>query len=77
MDEAQQIPLSAVPILLQIIAQPDHASRDDTLALLCDLVAGSYGEDGDAIGAVIRESGGLSRDRIRNTRTHGSITYRS
>ena len=55
----QAIPLSAVPILIEIIGQPEHPQRDDYLATLCDLVASSYDEDGDALGSVIRESGGL------------------
>lgn len=59
MEELQSVPLSAVPILLQILNSPEHPNRDDTLGLLCDLVGSSYGEEGDAIGAAIREAGGL------------------
>ena len=55
----QTVPLSAVPILLQILASPDHPNRDETLTLMCDLVASSFGEDGDALGSTVRESGGL------------------
>ena len=57
--DLETVPLSAVPILLQIISQPDHASRGDTLSLLCDLVSSAYDDDGEAIGGAIRESGGL------------------
>ena len=57
--EVQTVPLTAVPILLQILASPEHPNRDETLTLLCDLVASSYGEDGDALGATLREAGGL------------------
>ena len=59
LDGADQVPLDAVPLLLQIIGQPDHEERDETLAILCDLVSSCYDEDGDAIGSIIRESGGL------------------
>ena len=57
--DVQTVPLSAVPILLQILSSPEHPNRDETLTLLCDLVASSYGEDGDALGATVREAGGL------------------
>ena len=53
------VPLSAVPILMQILSSPAHANRDDTLTLLCDLVSSSFGEAGDALGATIREAGGM------------------
>ena len=60
MDQAPQtIPLSAVPILLQILSTPGHKNRDDTLSLLCDLVGSAFGDEGDALGASIRNAGGL------------------
>ena len=63
MEDMQAIPLSAVPILIEIIGQPEHPQRDDYLATLCDLVASSYDEDGDALGSVILESGGDAHTR--------------
>ena len=57
--ESDALPLEAVPLLLQIIGQPDHEQRDEMLGVLCDLVSSCYDEDGDAVGQIIRESGGL------------------
>ena len=57
--DAGTVPLSAVPILLQILDKPGHLNRDEVLALLCDLVSGAYGAEGDALGKTIREAGGL------------------
>ena len=59
MEDMDQVPLTAVPILLQIIGSPDHAQRDETLAVLCDLVSSCYDSDGDALGAAVREADGL------------------
>ena len=55
MEDVDQVPLTAIPILLQIIGQPDHASRDETLAILCDLVGSCYDAEGEALGAVLRD----------------------
>ena len=54
------IPLSAVPILLQILSTPKHPNREEVLTLLCDLVGSSFGAEGSALGATIRESDGLT-----------------
>ena len=59
MDGGGSVPLSAVPILLQILSTPNHYARDEVLTLLCDLVGSAYGAEGAALGASIRESGGL------------------
>ena len=57
--DAEAVPLAAVPLLLQIVGQPDHEQRSETLAILCDLVSSCFGLDGEALGTSVRDSGGL------------------
>ena len=59
MAEDEAIPISAVPILLQIVAQPGNPNREDSLGMLCDLVSSSFGADGVMLGEAVRQSGGL------------------
>ena len=55
-----ELPLESVPLFLQILSSPNHASRDESLELLCELVGSAFGEEGDALGACVRDAGGLA-----------------
>lgn len=57
--ESQVVPIEAVPLLMQIISQPEHPNRDEALGMLADLVSASFGENGRLLGEAMRETGGL------------------
>ena len=48
------VPLSAVPILLQLLTLENNPNREEALGLLCDLVATAYGAQGEEVGHAVR-----------------------
>ena len=56
----EAVPTAAVPILLQLLDLPDNANREEALDLLCELVGGAWGAEGEALGVAIRDAGGIS-----------------
>ena len=57
-EEVEEISLESVGLLVQMVASKDVEARDEALAIMCELVGSCYGEDGMAVGAKVRESGG-------------------
>ena len=55
------VPLTALPILFQILSQddPPHPNRDDTLQILCEMVGSSYGAIGAELGESVRRADGV------------------
>jgi hypothetical protein len=39
---------------------PNNANREEALDLLCELVGGAWGAEGEALGVAIRDAGGIS-----------------
>jgi len=56
----EAVPNAAVPILLQLLDLPNNANREEALDLLCELVGGAWGAEGEALGVAIRDAGGIS-----------------
>jgi hypothetical protein len=46
--------------LLQLLDLPNNANREEALDLLCELVGGAWGAEGEALGVAIRDAGGIS-----------------
>ena len=59
MENMAEMPLSALPVLLSVMADPKDPTRKEALVWFCNLVSRSYGEDGEAVGDTVRAAGGI------------------